>query len=79
MAQLQTPNTEGGLHLKEEVETLNRSLNANTNEHDDTFNKHPEEVGEVEISQENMEDAVDGWEGVRQRILFVVEQHHEVL
>ena len=43
-----------------------------------TFYKHPEEVGEVEVSEKDMEDAVDGgegWEG----LLVIVEHHNEML
>ena len=44
----------------------------------DTFNKHPEEVGEVEVSQEHGQDAVDGGE-VGQGLVVILEGDHEVL
>ena len=43
-----------------------------------TFYKHPEKVCEVEVSEEDMKDAVDGGDG-GQCALLVMEHHHEVL
>ena len=43
-----------------------------------TFHKHPEEICEMEVSEKNMEDAVDGVEWI-QGILPVMELDHEIL
>ena len=43
-----------------------------------TFYKHPEEVGQVEVTEENMEDTVDVGEGV-DYCTIVMEHHYEVL
>ena len=51
------------MHIQEQIET---------------FHKHPEEVGQVEVSEEDVEDAVDGGEG-GQGVLPVMEHDHEVL
>ena len=43
-----------------------------------TFYKHPEEVGQVEVTEENMEDTVDVGEDAECSSIFM-EHHYEVL
>ena len=75
MAQFQSANTVDSLDLEEEEETwiqmkITPMIPPSFFSHDVTFNKHPEEVGEVEIAEQYVQDTVEGWQPVSDVLPF---------
>ena len=61
MPEFEPSNAVNGLNLKEEVEACTQSILSHTHQpitrH--TFHKHPEEVGQVEVPEKDVKDAVN--------------------